>query len=131
MMRMLEAGEDPLFVARRMIVFASEDIGNADAQALVVANAADQAYRRLGMPEGIYPLSHAALYLATAPKSRAVSDAWQSAKAAIDEHGALPVPLGLRNPVTKLMRDEGYGGGVKPGESCLPERLSGTKFWEP
>jgi putative ATPase len=127
MMRMLEAGDDPLFVLRRMIIFASEDVGTADSQALVVANAADQAFRRLGMPEGIYPLAHAALYLAKAPKSRDVGDAWQSAKAAIEEYGALPVPLALRNAVTKLMRDEGYGGGVAPGESCLPEALVDSK----
>jgi len=140
MMRMLEAGDEPLFVARRMIIFASEDIGNADSQALVVANAADQAFRRLGMPEGIYPLAHAALYLATAPKSNAVKNAWQAAKAAIEEHGALPVPLKLRNAPTKLMKDEGYGkdykyphdyeGGVVAGETYLPDALSGAKFYE-
>ena len=131
MMRMLEAGDDPLFVSRRMIIFASEDVGDADAQALVVANAADQAFRRLGLPEGIYPLAQAALYLANAPKSRAVGDAWQAAKAAIAEHGALPVPLGLRNAVTKLMRDEGYGGGLPEGATHLPEALTGAKFWKP
>jgi len=140
MMRMLEAGDDPLFVARRMIIFASEDIGNADANALVVANAADAAFRRLGMPEGIYPLAHAALYLATAPKSNAVKNAWQAAKAAIAEHGALPVPMKLRNAPTKLMKDEGYGKGYKyphdydgnvvPGETYLPDALAGTKFYE-
>jgi putative ATPase len=129
MMRMLEAGDDPLFVARRMIIFASEDVGNADANALVVVNAADQAFRRIGMPEGIYPLAHAALYLATAPKSVAVKHAWQRAKAAIDEHGALPVPLELRNPVTELMKADGYGGGVEPGGSCLPKALAGQKFY--
>jgi len=140
MMRMLEAGDDPLFVARRMIIFASEDVGNADAQALVVANAADQAFRRLGMPEGIYPLAHAALYLATAPKSNAVKNAWQRAKAAIDAHGALPVPLKLRNAVTKLMKDEGYGksykyphdyeGHVVEGETYLPDDLVGSRFYD-
>ncbi len=140
MMRMLEAGDDPLFVARRMIIFASEDIGNADAQALVVANAADQAFRRLGMPEGIYPLAHAALYLANAPKSNAVKNAWQRAKAAIDEHGALPVPLKLRNAPTKLMKNEGYGKDYKyphdyedavvPGETYLPDALTGATFFE-
>jgi putative ATPase len=140
MMRMLEAGDDPLFVARRMIIFASEDIGNADADALVVANAADQAYRRLGMPEGIYPLAHAALYLASAPKSNAVKNAWQRAKAAIDEHGALPVPLKLRNAPTKLMKQEGYGkdykyphdyeDNVAPGETYLPDKLVGARFYE-
>ena len=141
MMRMLEAGDDPLFVARRMIIFASEDVGNADAQALVVANAADQSYRRLGMPEGIYPLAHAALYLATAPKSNAVKNAWQSAKAAIAEHGALPVPLKLRNAPTKLMKEEGYGkdykyphdyeGAVLPDETYLPDALAGEHFYDP
>jgi putative ATPase len=140
MMRMLEAGDDPLFVARRMIIFASEDIGNADPQALVVANAADQAYRRLGMPEGIYPLAHAALYLATAPKSNAVKNAWQRAKAAVDAHGALPVPMKLRNAVTKLMKQDGYGkdyryphdyeGNVAPGETYLPDDLVGSRFYE-
>ncbi len=97
MMRMLEAGDDPLFVSRRMTIFASEDIGLADPNALAIANAADQAFRRLGMPEGIYPLTHAALYLANAPKSTTVKDAWQHAKAEIDEHGATPVPQNLRN----------------------------------
>ncbi|HEY1954198.1 MAG TPA: replication-associated recombination protein A [Polyangiaceae bacterium] len=140
MMRMLEAGDDPLFVARRMIIFASEDIGNADPRALVVVNAADQAYRRLGMPEGIYPLAHAALYLATAPKSNAVKNAWQRAKAVIAEHGALPVPLKLRNAPTKLMKEEGYGKDYKyphdyedavvPGETYLPDALAGAKFYE-
>ncbi len=140
MMRMLEAGDDPLFVSRRMIIFASEDIGNADANALVVANAADAAFRRLGMPEGIYPLAHAALYLATAPKSNAVKNAWQRAKAAIDEHGALAVPLKLRNAPTKLMKSEGYGKDYKyphdyedavvPDETYLPDALVGSKFYE-
>ena len=140
MMRMLEAGDDPLFVARRMIIFASEDIGNADSNALVVANAADASFRRLGMPEGIYPLAHAALYLANAPKSNAVKNAWQRAKAAIDEHGALPVPLKLRNAPTKLMKNEGYGKDYKyphdyeeavvPGETYLPDALVGSKFYE-
>jgi putative ATPase len=97
MMRMLEAGDDPLFVSRRMTIFASEDVGLADPNALAIANAADQAFRRLGMPEGIYPLTHAALYLANAPKSTTVKDAWQRAKAEIDEHGATPVPQNLRN----------------------------------
>jgi putative ATPase len=140
MMRMLEAGDDPLFVMRRMIIFASEDVGDADSNALVVANAADQAYRRLGMPEGLYPLTHAALYLANAPKSNAVKNAWQRAKAAIEEHGALPVPLKLRNAPTKLMKQEGYGkdykyphdyeGNVVQGETYLPDALAGVKFYD-
>jgi putative ATPase len=141
MMRMLEAGDDPLFVSRRMIIFASEDVGNADPRALLVATAADDAFRRLGMPEGIYPLAHAALYLASTAKSNAVKNAWQRAKAAIEEHGALPVPKKLRNAVTKLMKEEGYGenyryphdeeGGVARGETYLPDRLVGEAFYEP
>jgi putative ATPase len=141
MMRMLEAGEDPLFVLRRMLIFASEDIGNADPRALLVVNNADAAFRRMGMPEGLYPLTHAALYLASAPKSNAVKLAWQRAKALVEEHGALPVPMKLRNAVTKLMRQEGYGSGyqyahdydegVVPGETYLPDALSGTVVYEP
>ncbi len=141
MMRMIEAGEDPLFVLRRMIIFASEDVGNADPRALVVVTSADAAFRRMGMPEGMYPLAHAALYLACAPKSNAVKNAWQRAKAAIEERGALPVPKKLRNAVTKLMKDDGYGDGYKyahdfdegvvPGETYLPDALAGERFYEP
>jgi putative ATPase len=141
MMRMLEAGDDPLFVLRRMIIFASEDIGNADPRALLVAMNADAAFRRMGMPEGLYPLAHAAIYLAAAPKSNAVKNAWQRAKAAIEEHGSLPVPKKLRNAVTKLMKEEGYGEGYKyahdydegvvPGETYLPDALAGASFYEP
>ncbi len=141
MMRMLEAGDDPLFVLRRMMIFASEDIGNADARALLVAVAADHAFRRMGMPEGLYPLAHACVYLASAPKSNAVNTAWHRAKALVEEHGALAVPKKLRNGVTKLMKEEGYGegykyahsfdGGVVPGEVYLPEELAGERLYEP
>ncbi len=141
MMRMLEAGDDPLFVSRRLIIFASEDVGNADPRALSVALSADAAFRRLGMPEGIYPLAHACLYLAACPKSNAVKNAWMSAQAAVREHGALPVPKKLRNAVTKLMRDEGYGQGYAyphdhddahvPGETYLPEALIGARYYQP
>ena len=141
LMRMLEAGDDPLFLARRMIIFASEDVGNADPRAIVVANAADASFRRLGMPEGIYPLAHCALYLACAPKSNAVKNAWQRAKAMVDARGALPVPKKLRNAPTRLMKDEGYGAGYKyahdyedgvvPGETYLPDELEGERFYEP
>ncbi len=141
MMRMLDAGDDPLFVLRRMIIFASEDVGNADPRALDVAIACDAAFRRLGMPEGMYPLSHACIYLASAPKSNAVNLAWHAAQEAVREHGALPVPMKLRNAVTKLMREEGYGqgyryahdeqGGVATGETYLPDELAGTRFYEP
>ncbi len=141
MMRMLEAGDDPLFVLRRMLIFASEDVGNADPRALMVVNAADQAFRRMGMPEGLYPLAHAAIYLACTPKSNAVKNAWHRAKALIEEHGALPVPMKLRNAVTKLMKQEGYGQGYKyahdydegvvPGETYLPDELTGESIYEP
>jgi putative ATPase len=141
MMRMLEAGEDPLFVLRRMLVFASEDVGNADPRALVVVSSADDAFRRMGMPEGLYPMAHAALYLACAPKSNAVKNAWHRAKALVEEHGSLPVPMKLRNAVTKLMKQEGYGAGYKyahdfdegvvPGETYLPDALVGEAIYEP
>jgi putative ATPase len=141
MMRMLEAGDDPLFVSRRMLILASEDVGNADPQALVVAEAADATLRRVGMPEGTYALAQACLYLASAPKSNAANAAWHRAKELIDRHGALPVPMKLRNAVTPLMRDEGYGkgyryahdfeGGVAPGDTYLPEALEGAVLYEP
>ncbi|AKU96710.1 ATPase, AAA family [Labilithrix luteola] len=141
MMRMLEAGDDPLFVLRRMLIFASEDVGMADPRALVVVSNADAAFRRMGLPEGLYPLTHAAVYLACAPKSNAVKNAWHRAKALIEERGALPVPMKLRNAVTTLMKQEGYGTGYKyahdyddgvvPGETYLPDELVGTSLYEP
>jgi putative ATPase len=141
LMRMIEAGDDPLFVLRRMIIFASEDIGNADPRALQVAVAADQAFQRVGMPEGIFPLAHACLYLACAPKSDGVKTGISQAREAIKVHGALPVPKKLRNAVSRLMRDEGYGQGylyahdfdghVVPGESYLPDDLTGKRFYRP
>ncbi|HEX2730352.1 MAG TPA: replication-associated recombination protein A [Polyangiaceae bacterium] len=141
MARMLEAGEDPLFVLRRLVIFASEDVGNADPRALEVAVNADQAFRRLGMPEGWYPISQACLYLASCPKSDGVKSAMLSARAAVKEHGALPVPLKLRNATTGLMKAEGYAEGYRyphastghhvAGETYLPEALIGTRFYAP
>ena len=141
MMRMLEAGDDPLFVLRRMMIFASEDVGNADPRALELCVAADAAFRRMGLPEGLYPMAQACLYLATAPKSNAVTLAWKAAQAAVREHGALEVPLELRNAVTKLMKSEGYGEGYRyahdepdalaRGARYLPEYLGDTRFYEP
>jgi putative ATPase len=141
MLRMVEAGEDPLFVLRRMLIFASEDVGNADPRAIMVVVACDQAFQRVGMPEGLYPLAHAAVYLACSLKSNAVSVAWQRARELVASHGALPVPKKLRNAVTALMRGEGYGegykyahafeGGVVPGETYLPDELAGHLFYEP
>ena len=141
MMRMLDAGDDPLFVLRRMLVFASEDVGNADPRALMVVTSADEAFRRIGMPEGLYPMAHAAIYLSCTPKSNAVKNAWQRARALIEEHGALPVPLKLRNAVTKLMKNDGYGAGyayphdfdegVAPGETYLPDAIADERLYEP
>jgi putative ATPase len=141
LMRLLDAGEDPLFVLRRMMVFASEDVGNADPRALQVAVAADEAFRRIGMPEGIYPLAHACLYLASCPKSNRVTTAFHAARAEIEKSGALPVPLALRNASTNLMKQQGYGRGYAyahdhedhfvPAFTYLPDALSGRRFYQP
>jgi putative ATPase len=139
--RMLEAGEDVRFLARRLVILASEDIGNADPRALSLVAAADEAFRRMGMPEGIFPMAHACLYLASAPKSDGVKKAIGKVSEAISAHGALPVPMKLRNAVTGLMRREGYGEGyryahdfeghVAPGETYLPDALREARFYEP
>jgi putative ATPase len=141
LMRMIESGDDPLFILRRLMIFASEDVGNADPRALHLAVDADAAFRRMGMPEGIYPIAHACLYLASCPKSNGVTRAWKAAQQCVREQGALPVPKKLRNAVTKLMSEEGYGKGYRyphdqagsyvAGESYLPEELVGTRFYEP
>jgi putative ATPase len=140
MMRMLEAGDDPLFVTRRMIIFASEDIGNADPRSLQLAIAADIAMQRVGMPEGIFALAQCCLYLASVPKSNAGYRAWTEAQKDVHEHGALPVPLRLRNAVTRDMKAWGYGneyryphdeGGFSPGETYLPERLVDRVYYQP
>jgi putative ATPase len=138
--RMVEAGEDPLYIARRLVRFASEDIGNADPQALTVAVAAKDAVHFIGMPEGNTALAQAAIYLATAPKSNAVYEAYS--RAAEDAHHdvAQPVPLHLRNAPTKLMKTLDYGKGYRYAHSepeavadmsCLPPALEGRKYYEP
>jgi len=111
--RMLDAGEDPLFIARRIVILASEDIGLADSRGLPVAIAAQQAVHFIGMPEGFYPLAHATLYLATAPKSNSVGRAYKAALADVEETRTDPVPLNLRNAPTGLMRSLGYGSGYR------------------
>ena len=111
--RMLEAGEDPLYIARRLVRFASEDVGNADPQALVVAVAAKDAAHFIGMPEGNTALAQAAIYLATAPKSNAVYAAYNAAAADAHTQAAEPVPLHLRNAPTKLMKQLDYGKGYQ------------------
>ncbi len=138
--RMLEAGEDPLYIVRRMVRFASEDIGNADPQALLVAVAAMQAVHFIGMPEGNLALAQAAVYLATAPKSNALYTAYTGVQQDIQSLSALPVPLHLRNAPTRLMNELGYGHGYKyphhyPGrhveEVYLPENLLGRVYYDP
>jgi len=140
MFRMLEAGEDPLFVLRRMIIFASEDVGNADPHALQVVMAADAAFQRIGLPEGHFPLAQACTYLACAPKSNAQVEAISGPRGDIREHGPLPVPMKLRNAPTGLMQDLGYGdgyryphdeGGYAPGETYLPDELVGRRYYRP
>ncbi len=140
MLRMLEAGEDPLFVLRRMIIFASEDIGNADPHALMVATSADQAFARLGMPEGTHVLAQCCLYLASAPKSNASYAAWTAAQKDVRERGALEVPKKLRNAATSAMKAWGYGagyryphdeGGYASGETYLPDALVGRRYYQP
>jgi putative ATPase len=140
MMRMLEAGEDPRFVLRRLIIFASEDIGNAEPRALAVAIAADQAFTRLGMPEGLHPLAQACTFLASAPKSNASYMAFSEAQADVKEHGSLAVPMKLRNAPTRAMRDWGYGEGYRyphdeagfaAGETYLPDELVGKHYYRP
>ncbi|MBI1820400.1 MAG: replication-associated recombination protein A [Nitrospirae bacterium] len=138
--RMLEAGEDPLFIARRMIVFASEDIGNADPNALPIAVAAQQAFQAVGLAEGWIPLSQAVTYMATAPKSNASYMAYKNALEAVKKRGSLPVPLHLRNAPTSLMKELGYGEGyqyphsepVKAKEQTyLPDKLLHERFYLP
>lgn len=139
--RMIEAGEDPLFIARRMVIFASEDIGNADPQAIQVAVSCMQAFDFVGMPEGWIPLAQCATYLASAPKSNSSYLAYLKAKEDVEREGNLPVPEKLRNPVTPLMEKLGYGrdykyphnfaGHVIPGEVYLPEKLKDRIYYEP
>ena len=138
--RMLEAGEDPLYIARRMIRFASEDVGMADPQALQVAVAAQEAFHFVGLPEGNLALAQAAVYLATAPKSNALYTAFQRVQKEVRETENMPVPLHIRNPVTSLMKDLGYGKDYKyphdyqdhfVEEEYLPENLRGRTYYHP
>jgi putative ATPase len=138
--RMLEAGEDPLYVARRLVRFASEDVGLADPQALVLAMAAQQAVHFIGLPEGGLALAQLVVYLAAAPKSNAVYRAYGAAAQEALETRAEPVPLWIRNAPTRLMKDVGYGKGYRYAHDeeegvaamdCLPERLAGRAFYHP
>lgn len=138
--RMIEGGEDPLFIARRMLILASEDIGNANPTALVIANNCYQAVHAIGYPECRIILSQAAVYLATSPKSNASYQAINEAVAKVRETGDLSVPLHIRNAPTKLMKELGYGKDYKYAHSYdgnfidqefLPEEIANTKFYEP
>lgn len=139
LLRMLENGEDPTFIARRMIIFASEDIGMADRGALIQANAVFEAVEKIGMPESKLLLTHITIYLARAPKSRAVANALGKAQQAVGAYPNEPVPLHLRNAPTNLMKKLGYAKGytwseeyVGPNEqkTFLPDTLKGKKFYE-
>jgi putative ATPase len=138
--RMLNAGEDPLYIARRMIRFASEDIGNADPRALTIAVAAQQAFHFIGLPEGELALAQAATYLAVAPKSNSLYMGYGKVKEMINKTGYLPVPLHIRNAPTKLMKELDYGKDYKyahdyadayVAQEYLPEKLKGQKFYQP
>jgi putative ATPase len=138
--RMVEGGEDPKFIARRMLILAAEDIGLANPNALLLAQTCFEAVNVIGWPESRIILSEAAVYLATSPKSNASYMAIENAAGAVKEHGDLPVPLHLRNAPTKLMKDLGYHKGYKYAhdfegnfvkDNYLPEEIKGTQFYEP
>jgi putative ATPase len=138
--RMLEGGEDPLYIARRVVRFATEDIGIADSHALLVAIAATETYRFLGTPEGELAIAQAIIYCATAPKSNSVYVAYSEARQDARKLGELPVPLHIRNAPTQLMKDLGYGRGYKydhdaedrfSGQEHLPDKLLGTVYYRP
>lgn len=140
LIRMLEGGEDPLYIARRMVRFAAEDIGNADPNAMAVALNAMEAFRFLGLPEGALALSQAAVYLATAPKSNRIYTAHKETTRMVKQTGPLPVPFHIRNAPTRLMKDLGYGKGYRydhdyqgavVDQDYLPAKLEGHLFYHP
>jgi putative ATPase len=138
--RMIEGGEDVKFIARRMVILASEDIGNANPNALLLANAAFDAVNKIGYPEASLILSQCAIYLATSAKSNSATVAIGNAMSAVKQHGDLSVPLHIRNAPTRMMKDMDYGKGYKYShafegnfseQEYLPEKLAGTAFYEP
>ena len=140
MMRMVEAGEDPMFIARRMVIFAAEDVGNADPRALMVAASVKEAVEFVGMPEGVIPLAQGVTYLASAPKSNASYRAMLAAREDVRKLGALPVPMHIRNAPTPLMRELGYGSGYRyphdyegalTEQDYLPEELLERRYYKP
>jgi len=130
--RMIDAGEDPKFIARRMVIFASEDIGLAQPTALVVANEVFRAVETIGLPECAINLAHCVAYLANSKKDRSAYDALQFAMADVKTHGNLPIPLKIRNAPTNLMKDLNYGKGYEKytKEDLLPEKLKGKKYFK-
>ncbi len=141
LMRMIDAGEDPMFIARRVVILAGEDVGLADPQALILASAAQQATHLIGLPEAYYPLAEAAVYCALAPKSDSLKRGLGELQRDLDETRADPVPLHLRNAPTPLMKQLGYGkdykyahdyeGHVAPDETYLPDSLAGRRYYVP
>jgi len=141
MVRMLESGEDPLFIIRRMIIFAAEDIGNADPQALILATSTLTAFQNIGMPEGVLPMTECAIYLACAPKSNTSLTTYAKSRKDFIEYGPLEIPYKLRNAPTNLMKNLGYSDGYKyphnfdgnyvTNEVYLPDKLIGRKYYEP
>ena len=138
--RLIEGGADPVFIARRLCILASEDVGLADPQAMVQASAAAQVVRMIGLPEGLYPLAQATIYLAKAPKSNAIKRAYSAAAEDAAVTAREPVPYHLRNAITGLMKSEGYGQGyryvhddldARDEMTCLPEALKGREYVEP
>ena len=138
--RMLEGGEDPLYIARRVVRFATEDVGMADPHALLAAQAAVEAYHFLGTPEGELAIAEAIVYCATAPKSNSIYTAYSKARQDARTYGALSVPLHIRNAPTRLMKDLGYSRGYQydhnaensySGQDHLPEKLIGTSYYKP
>ena len=132
MARMIDSGEDPKFIARRMVIFASEDIGMADSSALTVANDVFRAIETIGLPECQFNLAHGVTYLACAPKNRAAGKAYFTALDDVKELGNLPIPLHIRNAPTQLMRELGYGEGYQAytDESMLPEAIKGKRYYQ-
>ena len=137
---MLAGGEDPKFIARRLVISAAEDIGLANPTALVMANETFAAVERIGMPEGRIPLSQCVIYLATSPKSNAAYAAINNAMQYVNQTGDLPVPLHLRNAPNQFMKDQGFGKGYQydhdssqgaSGQEFLPEGIAGTSFYNP
>lgn len=131
--RLIESGEDPKFIARRMVIFASEDIGMAQPTALVVANGVFKAVETIGLPECAINLAHGTVYMCSCPKDKSAYEAYFAALEDVQKHGNLPIPLRVRNAPTKLMKELGYGKGYEryPKEDLLPEKIRGAKYYKP